>query len=175
MDDLESTDDNIRLNALQSLLEITDSKVDWIYEVWDHLLNKLNNENSYQRTLAIILLCNLAKSDTENRLEHSLDRLLAHTRDDKFITSRKCLQNIWKVAATNSFNRKKVLRHLENRFAECADEKHYNLLRQDIIQSIVLLHKVENDDALLTKARALIAEEKDVKYQKQYEALLKVK
>jgi len=175
IDDLESIDDKIRLNALQSLLKITDSKIDWVYEVWDHLLNKLNHENSYQRSIAIKLLCNLAKSDRENRLEHSLDRLLAHTQDEKFITSRQCIQSIWKVAAVNSAHRIKVLKHLEKRFNECADEKHYNLLRLDVIQSIVMLYKTEKDEALLTKAQALIAEEKDGKYLKQYEALLKVK
>jgi hypothetical protein len=175
IEDLESTDDRIRLNALQSLLKITESKIDWIYEVWDHLLEKLNNENSYQRSIAVKLLCNLAKSDSENRLEHSLDRLLVHTRDDKFITSRQCIQNIWKVAATNSVYRKKVLKHLEKQFIECTDEKHYNLIRRDIIQSIMFLHKEAKDDALLTRIQTLIAKENDGKYRKQYEAQFKVK
>lgn len=174
IDDLESTDDKTRLHALESLLKITESKVDWAYEVWDHLLEKLNHENSYQRSIAIMLLCNLAKSDHENRLEHSLGRLLVHTKDEKFITSRQCIQNIWKTA-TNKSNGEKILKHLEKRFVECANEKHTNLLRQDIIQSILLLRKAEKDDTLLLKAQGLIAKETDGKYRKQYEALLKVK
>lgn len=173
--DLESTDDKIRLNALQTLLKMTETKIDWIYEVWDHLLEKLNNENSYQRSIAVMLLCNLAKSDVENRLGASLDRLLAHTRDDKFITSRQCIQNIWKAAATNKSNREKVLKHLEKRFVECADEKHYNLLRQDIIQSMVSLYEREKDDALLTRVQALMEKEQDNKYRRQYATLLKTK
>ena len=175
IEDLDSTNDKLRMDALQSLLKVTESKVDWVYEVWDHLLEKLDHENSYQRSIGIKLLCNLAKSDVEDRLAASLDRLLAHTKDDKFITSRQCIQSIWKAAATNKFNHGKVLKHLEKRFGECADEKHYNLLRQDIIQSMLALYQVEKDDGLLTQAQALVAKEQESKYRKQYETLLKAK
>ena len=175
IEELSSTDDKIRLEALQATLKLTESKVDWIYEVWELLLKKLKHENSYQRSIGIMLLCNLAKSDTEDRLRFALDRLLAHTNDEKFITSRQCIQNTWKVAAANKSNRDKVLKHLEKRFVECADEKHHNLLRQDIIQSMVLLSKHEKDGKLLSRVQALIAKEPETKYRKKYDALLKQK
>jgi hypothetical protein len=173
IENLATTDDKIRLEALQTLLGVTESKVDWIYEVWDLLLEKLDHENSYQRSIAVMLLCNLAKSDVDNRLKTTLDRLCAHTKDEKFITSRQCLQNLWKVAAANKRNREKVLKHLDRRFRECTQEKHYNLLRQDILQSLLCLYRQEKDDRLLAAAQALIAQEKELKYRKQYEALLK--
>ena len=175
IDDLGSSDDKIRLDALQTLLKMTETEVDWVYDVWDHLLEKLDHENSYQRSIGILLLCNLSKSDTEDRLKSALDRLLIHTRDEKFITSRQCIQNIWKAAATNKANREKVLKHLEKRFVECADEKHYNLLRQDIIQSMVSLKNFEGEDGLLPKVQALISKELDLKNRKKYEALLRAK
>jgi hypothetical protein len=175
VENLGSTDDKIRMDALQGLLKVTESKVDWVYEVWDLMLEKLDHENSYQRSIGIILLCNLAKSDVKNRFADSLDRLLVHTKDEKFITSRQCIQNIWKVAAANKSNPEKILKHLEKRFVECVSEKHSNLLRRDIIQSIMSLYSAEKDDVLLTRARALIAKEQEPKYRKQYEALLKAK
>jgi hypothetical protein len=174
-DNLGSTDDKIRLNALQTVLRLTDEKVDWVYEVWDDLLEKLKDENSYQRSIAILVLCNLVKSDTQNRLEASIDCLLAHTHDDKFITSRQCIQNIWKAATTSKQIHEKVLDHLENRFNECTEEKHYNLIRQDIIQSIIFLYDEEKDDTLLKRAQKLVVEEKEEKYRKKYEAVLKVR
>jgi hypothetical protein len=172
LENLGSTDDKIRLAALQTLLKMTDSKIDWIYEVWDPLLEKLDHENSYQRSIGVMLLCNLAKSDSQDRLKSGLDRLLTHTRDEKFITSRQCIQNFWKAAMTNKANREKILKHLEKRFVECADEKHHNLLRQDIVQSMVCLYEHEGDPGLLTRAQTLIEKEQDKKYRKQYEALL---
>lgn len=172
VENLGSTDDKIRLAALQTLLKLTDSKVGWLYEIWNQLLEKLDHENSYQRSIGILLLCNLAKSDTEDRLKSMLDRLLAHTRDDKFITSRQCIQNSWKAAATTKSNREKVLKHLEKRFVECAGEKHCNLIRQDIIHSMVSLGKFEGNNGLLTRVQALIEKEQDQKHRKKYEALL---
>jgi hypothetical protein len=56
---------------------------------------------------------------------------------------------------------------------ECENEKHYNLLRQDIIQSMMSLYKLKKEDVLLTKAQALIAAEGNLKYRKQYEALIR--
>lgn len=174
VEDLTPTNDEVRMNALQILLKVTESKVGWVYEVWDLLLGKLDHENSYQRSIGVILLCNLAKSDSENRLATSLDRLLACTKDEKFITSRQTVQNIWKAATTKP-NRDKVIKHLEKRFTECEKEKHFNLLRHDVIRSLMSLHQEIKDTSLISKVQALIAKEKDPKYRKQYEGNLRVK
>jgi hypothetical protein len=174
MDNLGSTDDSIRFTALQSIMELTKSQVDWVYDVWDDLFEKLDHENSYQRSIAIMLLCNLAKSDNEDRLADSLDLLLAHTKDDKFITSRQCIQCIWKVATTNKRNREQILAHLEWRYSECVKERHYNLIRQDIIQSLRHLYEEDHDDAIIARAQELIMEEQEDKYRKKYEVILKV-
>jgi hypothetical protein len=174
INNLESKDDTIRLNALQAILDITESKVDWIYEVWDDLFRKLDDENSYQRIVAIRVLCNLVKSDTENRIQGSLNRLLAHTRDEKFIASRICLQSIWKIAATKNQTREIIVNHLEKQFDECLQEKHYNLIRQDIILSMRQLYNHEKDDRILNRAEELIKKEKEEKYRKKYENIIKV-
>ena len=110
--DLGSTDDKIRSDALQLILNITENKVDWIYDVWEDLLDKLGNENSYQRSIGIMLLCNLAKSDTQNRISACLNRILKYTRDDKFITSRQCIQNVWKIAAACEGTKEIIVDHL---------------------------------------------------------------
>jgi hypothetical protein len=175
LDNLGSTDDRIRFSALQSILKLTESQVEWVYDVWDDLFEKLDHENSYQKSIAIMLLCNLAKSDKEDRLADSLDLLLAHTKDEKFITSRQCIQSIWKVATTSKRSREEVLAHLEMRYKECVEERHYNLIRQDIIQSLRHLYEEDNDDTLLTKAQELMLEEKEAKHRKKYEAILRAK
>jgi len=81
-----SKDDKERLKALNQLLEITENKVDWFEEKHDELAEKLNNENSYQRSIGIMLLCNLAKSDENDKILSILPEIIAHTRDEKFVT-----------------------------------------------------------------------------------------
>ena len=173
LDDLESADDAIRMKALKTVLASTESRVDWIYEEWDSLVRKLDDENSFQRSIAIMVLCNLAKSDKEERMGKILNKLLSHTKDEKFITSRQCLLHIWKVAVAGKALREKVIRHLETRFAECEKEKHYNLLRQDIVTSLNKIYEVEQDPKLRERMQKLISAEKESKYRKKYEALIK--
>lgn len=67
MHDLGSTDDRIRMQAMQSLLQATENKVAWVYDVWDALLEKLDEANSYQHSIiccgrtSSILCCRLQK------------------------------------------------------------------------------------------------------------------
>jgi len=172
VNDLESSDDKTRMSAFQNILRATEEPVTWVYDIWDRLLKKLEDENSYQRSIAVMMLCNLAKSDTEHRLEKALDRLLAHTKDEKFITSRQCIQNIWKAASTSPTAQKRILDHLVIQFRECGDQKHSNLIRQDIIQSIRCLYEDRKDATLLAMAQALIRAETNEKYRRKYEAIL---
>lgn len=172
---LASTDDGIRLDALKTVLLSTENKVDWAYEMWDEMIARLDHENSYQRSIGIMVLCNLAKSDTENRLAGILERLLAHTRDEKFITSRQCLQNVWKLAAANPQAKGRVLEHLQKQFADCEGESHSNLIRLDIIQAMRQIYDLDGDTNLLERMKILVQTEKDGKNRKKYAAAIKDK
>ena len=169
---LTSSEDQTRLKALKSVLNLTEKKVPWIYEVWDELVRRLDDPNSYQRSISIMVLCNLAKSDPEKRLSTIVDSILKHTNDEKFITSRQCIQSLWKVAIVNQACRGKILKHLEKRFKECVKEKHYNLIRQDIIQTLGRLSADSGLDGTRELAHRLIGVEQDGKYRKKYETVL---
>lgn len=171
--EFSSKEDKLRMDALQTILHITDEKVDWVYEVWDELLQKLDDENSFQRSIAIMVLCNLAKSDDEKRMNTVIDRLLRHTRDEKFITSRQCLQNIWKVAAANPELKETVVTHLEERYMNCVNDKHYNLIRQDILVSLQNISENEIEKKLIDNIQRLLFLENDLKFRKKYEQVLK--
>lgn len=158
-DDLSAGDDKVRLEALRAVLELTAEKVVWADEVWDELAAKLEDRNSYQRSIGVMVLCNLAKSDAGGRLTGLLPLLLARTEDEKFITARQCLQNIWKVAAADASLREAVVERLEARFIGCAAEPHANLLRRDIIGSLQALYDATHDPAVLRRAQALTADE----------------
>ena len=166
--DLESKDDPKRLKALKAVLHATEAKVDWIYDKWDWLINKLNDENSFQRSISIMILCNLAVSDSKKKMSDILKAILSHTKDEKFITSRQTIQNIWKIAVAIPNLKTEIVGHLSKRFKECITEKHYNLIRQDIIQSM----KAMDDQAVYAQAMALVEKEQDPKYKKKIIAIL---
>jgi len=170
--ELSSKDDKVRLNALNSLLKITESKVAWFNTKYEILIEKLKSDNSYQRSIGIMLLSNLAKNDSKNILKKFLQDILKHTQDEKFITSRQCIQNIWKFGIYHKENKDKIIDHLKNLFSICEDCKHYNLIRLDIIQSLFRISNEFNDQNINKQIYELISKEKNEKYKKEYQKIL---
>lgn len=162
--DLESKDGKIRYEALQNLIDISENKVSWVYDKWFVLLDKLSSDNSYQRSIGIMLLANLAKSDNENRLGAILDKYFELFDDEKFITSRQCLQNIWKVAICDKSNYLRIIKELEKTYFENIHLKtHGNLIKEDVVFSLCQIAKHVQDKTALTKANELIENEIDPK------------
>jgi len=162
-----------RLKALNQLLKITENKVEWFEEKYDELVEKLNNENSYQRSIGIMLLCNLAKSDKNDKILSILPEIISHTRDEKFITARQCIQNIWKIAITNPQSGMEIMNHLKEQYMSCKNDKHYNLIRQDIIQSLYTIYCHNINEDLKADILNLIEREEDEKYKKKYLQIVK--
>jgi hypothetical protein len=172
LDNLGAVDDRVRFEALESVLRLTEDRVAWADEAWDEMAAKLEDPNSFQRSIGIMVLCGLAKSAPEARVRETLPLILRHTRDEKFITSRQCLQSVWKLAAAHDSLAGSVLDHLETRFRECVDEPHANLLRRDVIASIRAIYDETHDPAVWNRAAALVSEEPAAKDRKQYEKVL---
>jgi hypothetical protein len=167
-DNLLSPDGPVRNTALNASLQATDQPVDWAYEVWDELLERLRHKDGHQRAIASTLLCNLAKSDPQNRMLTDFDTILAVTRDAKFVTARHTLQALWKVGAAGPKQRQLVVDRLAGRFKDCAAEKNCTLIRFDIIQGLRHLYDAVKDENIKAVALALIETEPDLKYRKKY-------
>lgn len=146
VDELGSKNNKVRKNALDTLLDMTQEKVDWVYEVWGTLVDKLASDNSYQRSIGIFLLSNLIKSDYEHRFFEVIDRYLELMEDEKFITSRQTIQTSWKVAIQLDELRDKIIHYLLKMFSENKFlSLHANLIRKDIIMSLCNIHNVYKD------------------------------
>lgn len=171
---LRSQDGDVRYTAFNAMLAATDQPVDWAYEVWDDLLARLRDANNHQRAIAAQLLCNLAKSDPEQRMLKDFDALFAVTHDERFVTARHTLQAIWKVAIEPPY-RQIVVARLAERFHECSAEKNGALIRYDIVDDLRKLYDAVGDQHAREAALALIATETDDKYRKKYASLWKKK
>jgi hypothetical protein len=139
--------------------------------VWDELVETLRHEDNHQRAIAAQVLCNLAKSDPENRMLKDFDALLAVTKDERFVTARHCMQSIWKVGAAGKKQQKKLVDGLTGRFKECITEKNCTLIRYDILQGLRNLYDEVKDETIKEKALELIEIEEDLKYRKKYASL----
>ncbi|HLL44516.1 MAG TPA: hypothetical protein VK369_15305 [Segetibacter sp.] len=173
LNNLHSNDADRRYASFQYIINLTNQPVVWAYKVWDDLLNLLRTGDNHQRTIAVQVLSNLAKSDTEKRLLKDLDQLLVVTKDEKFVTARHSLQSLWKVAVAGEDLKKKVVDNLSKRFDECITEKNCTLIRYDIFEVFKKIYDQVHDDELKDTALALIQREDNVKYRKKYTGLWK--
>jgi hypothetical protein len=151
---------------------MAEEKVTWFEEKYDELIKKLDNENSFQRSIGIMLLCDLAKSDSSNKIEKDLSKIINHIEDEKFITSRQCIQNIWKIAISNKSTKEKIEKALMAYFENCENTPHANLLRQDIVSSLWEIKKVNTDQKLEKSIIELVKSEKDAKTKKKLELII---
>jgi hypothetical protein len=119
------------------------------------------------------VLANLARSDPKGRMFKDFDKLLAVTKDEKFVTARHCLQSLWKVGLAGKNAQQLVVKGLEKRFHECAAEKNCTLLRYDIIVGLHNLYSATTSSEIKEKALELIQLEQDAKYKKKYSSVWK--
>jgi len=88
---LESKDDQLRYRAFL-LLQTRSSFDNACYKYFDVFASKLDNDNSYQRSIGLMMLAVNTKWDTENKFDKIVDKYLEHTNDEKFITARQTIQ-----------------------------------------------------------------------------------
>lgn len=173
LDNLHSKDANLRYASFQYIINLTKQPVDWAYEVWDDMLDMTKTGDNHQRTIAVQLLSSLAKSDPKQQMLKDFEKLLAVTKDEKFVTARHSLQCLWKVGIVNKEFQKKVVDGLSKRFKECIKEKNCTLIRYDISEVFRKIYDQVHDEKIKDISLALIKTEEDQKYRKKYVGLWK--
>jgi len=173
VDHLWSENRELQDDAFTCILKVTDKPVDWAYEAWDELLANLTHKDNHNRAIAAQVLCNLAKSDPKEKIIKDFSKLLAVTKDERFVTARHCMQALWKVGVAGKKQQKVYMDGLERRFKECITEKNCTLIRYDILQSMRNVYDAVKDEKIKAKALELIETEEDLKYRKKYITLWK--
>jgi hypothetical protein len=173
LDDIRSEDGELQNKAYSELMEKTEQPVDWAYEAWDELFEGLTHRDNHVRAISSQLLSNLAKSDSKEKMLKDFNKLLAVTKDEKFVTARHCLQSLWKIGIVGKKQQKVLLDGLAFRYDECIAEKNCTLIRYDIIQGFRNLYDTVKDEAIKEKALVLIEAESDLKYRKKYAGVWK--
>ena len=165
---ISATDKEAQGTAFQFLMRETEQPVSWGYAIWDDLIAALDHKDNRTRAIAGQLLCNLAKSDSDARLERDLGRIFAVTFDERFVTARHVLLALWKAGVHNLKVRTDLVRKLAERFEVCVNEKNWTLVRYDILCTLRTLYDRTGDVEVSNAALALIPLEPDPKYRKKY-------
>lgn len=165
-------DDNIRYQAFLLLQNRSLFFAD-VYPYWDTLRNKLKSDNSYQRSIGLMLIAENAKWDTENRTEDTIDEYLSLLNDEKPITIRQCIQSLGKIVSAKPGLNDKIASRLITFDLMAVKETMRKSILLDILNVLLTIrqnHKTDEIESFIFNTFS--GEILDKKSKKQIEVLL---
>ncbi len=139
---LSEKDDNLRYKSFLLLQTRSENFAD-VYPYWDALAEKLNNDNSYQRSIGLMLIAENVRWDKQKKFNAITDRYLALCNDEKPITVRQCIQSLAKIVQFNHDCISKVMDKLVAIDLMQRKETQRKLLLTDILIVLLECRKIQ--------------------------------
>jgi len=147
VDLLAEKNDKIRYGAFQLLNERSMSHAD-VFPYWDLFATKLASDNSFQRSIGVMLLAANARWDQEGKTAAVLDAFLAILQDEKPITVRQCIQSLLLIVPYHRELVKAIAeRLLSLNLLELRDTMR-KLILLDIVDVLLLIRETESIDGV---------------------------
>jgi hypothetical protein len=150
-----SKQDTYRYNCFQALLQISEQEPDILYSRWDYLVEQLDSDNSYHRSIGLRLIANLTGADAAGQFDGIFDRYFDLIDDEKIVTARYLVQSADKIAGHKPHLRERITARLLGVDDTHHTESRKDLLKGDVIQVLEELFKDSADqDSILAFAKA---------------------
>ena len=144
---LTEKNDKIRYQAFL-LLQNRSMFFDDVYPFWENFRLKLNDSNSYQRSIGIMLLAENVKWDSENKMETSLDDCVELLKDEKPITVRQSIQSLGKIAEAKPNLNERIANMLMSIDMLEVKETMRKSILLDILNVLVIIRKSLKNDKI---------------------------
>ena len=128
----------IRYNTFL-LLQAHSKESALVYRHWNELADKLESDNSFQRSIGVMLLADNVRWDSDGKFNSTINRYLNCCSDEKFITARQAIQGLSKILNASVTYDKKIKQHLANLPLKKYKKKQQKLLAKDIAQTFKIL------------------------------------
>ncbi|MDQ5984135.1 MAG: hypothetical protein RUMPE_01171 [Eubacteriales bacterium SKADARSKE-1] len=141
-----------------------------VYPFWDTFRDKLKSDNSYQRSIGLMLIAENVRWDKQNRMDDTIDKYLELLNDEKPITIRQCIQSLGKVAIFKPGLNRKITDCLISFDLMAIKETMRKSILLDILNVLIVIRKeLKTDEAEKFILKALSGEILDKKSKKQIE------
>lgn len=169
---LSQKDDSVRYQTFL-LLQARSLFFNDVYPYWDTFKNKLKSENSYQRSIGLMLIADNLRWDTDNRIEDTIEEYLQLLNDEKPITIRQCIQSLGKMVSSAPGLSDKIASRLISLDLMSVKETMRKSILLDILNVLLVIRKERKTDEIEGFIlNALSGEILDKKSKKQIESLL---
>jgi hypothetical protein len=137
---LSEKDDAVRYSAFL-LLQARSRESPDVYEHWDVLDGKLESDNSYQRSLGVMLLAENVRWDKQGKFGRIIDKYLQCCSDEKFITARQTIQGLEAILKATYKYDAQMKQHLSQLTLAQYKENQQRLLSKDVANVLKLIEK----------------------------------
>lgn len=135
---LQEKDDALRYSAFLTLCARSDMAPD-IMPYWETFEKKLTDENSYQRSIGLMLIAHNTRWDTGGRFGGAFDKYMACCNDESFVTRRQAIQSIKLWAPYGREHLAAAAKILMAIDVAACKETQRKLLLQDICATLVFM------------------------------------
>jgi hypothetical protein len=129
---LKSKDDTERYGSFEVLLSLSQKDPASLYPHWDFLVEMLDSDNAYRKLIAVRLLANLIRADSENRFEEIFDKYY-NLLNDSVIVAGHITANSGKIARAKPKLQAEITNRLLN--IDRTTQKHKDLIKAGAIDS----------------------------------------
>ncbi len=137
---LDEKDDALRYPALLLLQQYAEFAGDE-FAYWDVYLQKLEDENSYQRSIGAMMIAANAKWADGEAMKETIERYLSLLNDEKPITVRQCIQGLQKIVPHHRQLQERIVQRLVSMDLLSIRETMRRSILTDILQVLLLLKK----------------------------------
>jgi len=127
-----SKNDDIRYPSFKALLLISEEHPEVLYPRWDYFAELLVSDNAYRKLIAVRLLANLTRVDTNNKFEDIFDTYY-NLLNDSVIVAGHLASNSGKIAKAKPELEPKITNKLLN--IDKTNHKHKELIKSGAIEA----------------------------------------
>lgn len=141
---LKEKDDTVRYAAFL-LLQLLSASGDRVYKYWDTFAAMIGDANSYQRSLGLMLIAENIRWDSRDNFSKVYHAYLEHCDDEKFITSRQCIQGLHRIIEHTQKYHREIADTLLAIDLQSKKETQRGLLLMDIVEVLGKLYKEQKE------------------------------
>lgn len=127
-----SKNDTLRYNSFKVLNLISDKHPEALYSKWDFFADLIDSENTYRRLIAVRIIANFTRADTENKFEKIFDKYYDLFNDSVIVAGHLAV-NSGKVAKAKPKLQTKITDKLLN--IDNTSQKHKDLVKAGAIEA----------------------------------------
>jgi len=129
---LKSKDETKRYSSFQVLLRLSEEQPDFLYPRWDFLSDMLDSDNAYWKLIAVRIIANLTRADTENKFEKIFNKYY-NLLNDSVIVAGHITANSGKIARAKPKLEVEITNKLLN--IDKTSQEHRDLIKAGAIES----------------------------------------